>query len=149
MQIICWKKLKLFPAWCCPALLPNHWPELSQTRAPYIQIKAKPAAGLTPGQSKFGSFPLLPLNYQYPKDQNGNYMFPLAQINFRELPPLPGYPRTGYLQFYIAADETYGYRFDNHPNDCQNTFLLKSRKLKISRQISVSWNPSWDPRIFR
>jgi uncharacterized protein YwqG len=117
------EKIEVVPGLVLPRAFANHWPELSQTRAPYIQIKATPSAELTFGQSKFGSFPLLPLNYPYPKDQNGNFMFPLAQINFRELPPLPGFPRTGYLQFYIAADETYGYRFDNHPNDCKILFF--------------------------
>lgn len=42
-------------------------------------------------------------------------MYPLAQINFSEVPPLPGYPGSGYLQFYISADdEMYGLDFDDH-----------------------------------
>lgn len=42
-------------------------------------------------------------------------MIPLAQINFRECPPLEGFPTSGYLQFYIAKDETdlFGLNFDD------------------------------------
>ena len=117
------EKIEVVPGLILPRAFANHWPELSQTRTPFIQIKASPVAELTPGQSKFGSFPKLPLNFPYPKNQMGEYMFPLAQINFRELPPMPGYPRTGYLQFYISSDDTYGYRFDNHPNDFRVLFF--------------------------
>ncbi|WP_158643805.1 YwqG family protein [Pseudobacter ginsenosidimutans] len=117
------EKIEVVPGLVLPRAFANHWPELSQSKTSFIQIKTTPAAALTPGQSKFGSYPKLPLNFSYPRDQHGEYMFPLAQINFRELPPMPGYPRTGFLQFYISADDTYGYRFDNRPNDFRILFF--------------------------
>ena len=117
------EKIEVIPNLVLPRAFANHWPSLSQTGTPFIQIKAAPADELAPAQSKFGSYPILPLGFPYPVNQHGEYMFPLAQINFRELPPLPGYPRTGYLQFYISADDTYGYRFDNRPNDFRILFF--------------------------
>ncbi|WP_127132941.1 YwqG family protein [Pseudoflavitalea rhizosphaerae] len=120
------EKIEVVPGLVLPRAFANYWPELSQSGTPFIQIKATPAAELAPGQSKFGSFPILPLNFSYPKNQQGEYLYPLAQINFRELPPMPGYPRTGYLQFYISADDTFGYRFDNHPNDFKILFFEES-----------------------
>src|SRR5579871_378296 len=41
-------------------------------------------------------------------------MFPLAQINFKEVPALDDYPDSGYLQFYISAfDDIYGLDFND------------------------------------
>ncbi len=35
-------------------------------------------------------------------------MWPLAQLNFAELPHLDGFPDRGILQFFITADDMYG-----------------------------------------
>lgn len=118
------EKIEVVPGLVLPRAFANHWPELSQTKASFIKIHAVPTEdALLLEQSKFGSYPMLPKNVEYPRDQFGEYMFPLAQINFRELPPFPGYPRTGYLQFYIATDDAHGLRFDNYPNDFKVLFF--------------------------
>lgn len=117
------EKVEVIPGLILPRAFANHWPELSQTKTSFIKINATPSVQLTLKQSKFGGFPMLPAGMDYPKDQLGGFMFPLAQINFRELPPLPGYPVTGYLQFYIASDDTHGLRFDNNPSDFKVLFF--------------------------
>lgn len=39
-------------------------------------------------------------------------MFLLAQLNFNEIPPLPGFPTKGILQFFIDNDDVYGMDFE-------------------------------------
>ena len=42
---------------------------------------------------------------------NGEYLYLLAQINFKQTPRLQGFPDRGILQFYILPDDTYGMKF--------------------------------------
>ena len=78
---------------------------------------------LTAQQSSFGYYPCLRKDFPYPVDADGKYMYPLAQINCNELPPLENYPRSGYLQFYIATNDVYGINFDD-PHDQVNFRVL-------------------------
>lgn len=92
----------------------EHWPLINKTGLSCISITARPASKLRLEQSKFGSYPYLPAGFEYPKDSSGEFMFPLAQINCKELPPLAGYPNSGFLQFYISGtDELMGLDFDD------------------------------------
>ncbi|OKJ95637.1 hypothetical protein AMK34_21720 [Amycolatopsis sp. CB00013] len=44
---------------------------------------------------------------------NGVPMFSVVQINFAEVGPLPGFPTTGVLQWFVGADsESFGRTFD-------------------------------------
>ncbi len=79
----------------------------------YIAINAEVADNIDVKQSSFGGHPCLPKGYAYPTDKDGKLMFPLAQINFAELPVLPGLPQFGYLQFYISNNDLYGLDFSN------------------------------------
>jgi len=65
-------------------------------------IKATATEDVSLHQSSFGYYPCIPKEFDYPKGENGNYLYPLAQINFSEFPNIQGYPTSGYLQFYIA-----------------------------------------------
>jgi uncharacterized protein YwqG len=94
-----------------PPVLHPYWDQLAKTASTYIRITAKPNKNLGLSQSSFGSIPLLPKGYAYPKDSKGDPMFPLAQINLAEMPPLEGYPQKGLLQFYIADNDVYGLAF--------------------------------------
>jgi uncharacterized protein YwqG len=97
-----------------PRALEGCWPDINKSRMNCISITASPENDLSLEQSKFGHYPCMPAGFEYPKDAEGRYMFLLAQINFSEMPPLEGYPTSGYLQFYIAAfDDVYGLDFDN------------------------------------
>jgi uncharacterized protein YwqG len=88
---------------------------IAATKRDFISIKANPSKSVPLYKSSFGSYPFMPKDVAYPKDAAGNYMFPLAQINFSEIPPLENYPASGFLQIYITAndeDYLYGVNFD-------------------------------------
>jgi uncharacterized protein YwqG len=94
------------------------WPALEASRLDYVAIEAVPVESMKLEQSKFGHYPKIPAGFDYPVDNTGHFMYPLAQINFNEIPPLPGYPATGLLQFYISVhDETYGLDFTGSLGD--------------------------------
>lgn len=77
--------------------------------------------------SKLGGTPYLPLGFEYPRikhrDETDMPMKLLAQLNFSELPFLPGLPRKGILQFFIdplddhlyGLDSQRGYHVVYHP----------------------------------
>lgn len=54
--------------------------------------------------SKLLGVPYMPKGFEYPRDPDGRPLKLLAQINFADVPPLPDYPDTGILQFYISDD---------------------------------------------
>lgn len=86
------------------------------TANPCIKIKATPGkTALT--ESKFGGTPWLPEGFPYPHTTHTNgRQIPLkllAQLNFANIPPLPGFPEKGILQFYIDGSEPlFGADFD-------------------------------------
>jgi len=63
--------------------------------------------------SKMGGYPYLPKRIPYPLDFMGNPMILLAQLNFSDIPNIPGYPIKGLLQFYISTNDVYGLNFEN------------------------------------
>ena len=58
--------------------------------------------------SKLLGTPYMPKGFDYPRDPAGRPLRLLAQINFADVPPLPDYPDSGILQFYISDDEEFG-----------------------------------------
>jgi uncharacterized protein YwqG len=96
-----------------PELLESERKTIESTLQPYIAIEPERVAETTWTQSKFGGFPYLPQDVEYPKTPDGDRLFLLAQINFAEVPPLKNFPTQGILQFYIASDDLYGMDFDN------------------------------------
>lgn len=108
------KLVEVFPGFQLPNALNEYSYEIEKTKCSFISIEAMPVEDLTLEESKFGHYPMLPLDFDYPKDSQGQYMYPLAQINFNDLPSLSSYPSTGYLQFYISGyDDAFGLNFDN------------------------------------
>lgn len=83
------------------------------TVKPYVEIQAHPTRAATVWQSKLAGFPYLPKGFDYPKTPEGDYLYLLAQINFREVPRLEGFPEKGILQFYIAGDDLYGCNYED------------------------------------
>ena len=83
------------------------------TATPFIKIKAKKAKKLPLTASKFGGVPYWQPEMPYPVDKNGEKLALLAQIDLAELPPLPDFPTTGLLQFFISNDDVAGLDFDN------------------------------------
>lgn len=116
------QKVTVAPGIELPKALAEYWPAIEKTKRPFVEINAIPGLPSTTRQSSFGYFPALPLGFPYPKDFFGNWMYPLAQINFSEVPALPNFPATGYLQFYISAPDNYGLDFYDPKN--QETFRV-------------------------
>lgn len=90
--------------------------EIVKTLSPYSlkTVKITPSAKAPSHiwSSKFSGKPYWPKGKPYPKTHEGDDLFLLAQINFEEVPALAGFPETGLLQFFIAADDVYGMEFD-------------------------------------
>ena len=85
---------------------------IEATIKPYIKIELTDNNNPTWWQSKFGGLPYMPKDFEYPKSNDGEYIYLLAQINFTEVLNLEGLPEKGILQFYLAADEElYGLDF--------------------------------------
>ncbi|WP_139490814.1 YwqG family protein [Brevibacillus dissolubilis] len=98
-----------------PALQPYR-ETLEKTVRPSIHITAR-RGNPSLFQSKFGGYPYLPRNAEHPKDEHGEPMMLLAQLNFEELPRLDYLPAKGILQFFIAyGDDVYGLDFDDQTN---------------------------------
>lgn len=111
------EKVEVAPGLAIPRAFANHWDELQRGSCQAIAITATPSDDLTLEQSKFAYYPYMPTGFDYPKDAAGEFMYPLAQINFSEIPPLPGYPTSGYLQFYISAfDDIHGFDYGDSQN---------------------------------
>ena len=114
--------VEVVPGVMLPKALAAHWNEIEKTKLPYIAINATPGDPRDVRESSFGYYPCLPKDFAYPTDAQGAFMYPLAQINCNHLPALDNYPRSGYLQFYIAANDVYGINFDNQQE--QSSFKI-------------------------
>ncbi len=110
------------PNFILPKAFADKWDEIEKSAIDYIEIKAFPSNDIKQTESSFGAVPFIPMNFDYPKDENGDPMLPLAQLNFAQIPSLKDYPIKGILQFYIANTDCYGLDFDNPFN--QNSFRV-------------------------
>ena len=117
-------------------LLP-YWPTIESSKLEYVKIEVVPNKHLRIMQSKFAGAMYLPKGLTYPVDYRGKYMFPLAQINFSEVPHLAGYPEKGILQFYLSDDDIYGMDFENQMN--QKFFLWKSHFQDIVKLLFLRY----------
>jgi uncharacterized protein YwqG len=105
-------------------LIADNWTSIESTKLNYASIEATAVEYMKIDQSKFGHYPKIPNGFDYPKDSAGNYMYPLAQINFKEMPILPGFPTSGFLQIYINAyDDCFGLQFEES-NQVQKGFRV-------------------------
>jgi len=68
---------------------------------PTAEIILEPCGNLTLSQSKIGGLPYLPPDAEYPRNPYRQPLTLLAQINFAEMPPLPDFPTSGILQWFI------------------------------------------------
>jgi uncharacterized protein YwqG len=107
-----------------PRAFALHWKEIQKPKTSFIKVTTAPFKGPHFGQSSFGAFPLLPIDFPYPMDSSGNPLFPLAQINCKDLPALAGYPHFGHLQFYISgSDDLYGLNLDDQLSQADSRIL--------------------------
>lgn len=95
------------------AFLAPHRERLEATRRPTMRIALEPLPGDALTTSKVGGRAWWPADEPPPRGPDGRPLALLAQIAFAELPePLPGYPREGLLQLFVADDDLYGAAFD-------------------------------------
>ncbi|QDP96315.1 DUF1963 domain-containing protein [Microlunatus elymi] len=100
-----------------PAVGPALTDELERVLTPVM----RPCAGIalagaaeSPIHSFLTGHPYLPAGTTWPEGAAGPQIF-VGQINFAEVASvgaLPGFPRTGLLQWFVDADDTYGLTFD-------------------------------------
>jgi uncharacterized protein YwqG len=120
-----------------PSFLSEFKSEIEKYRLEAVIINATPLTGgeVTDIQeSKFLGKPYLPIGFEYPKSKDGNPMILLAQINFRDIPPIEHYPTSGILQLYVSPFDWYDmedYRIVYHQNIESNyqidfSFLMDS-----------------------
>lgn len=83
-----------------------------------IESLVRPFAAMTPAgqptratQSCVGGCPFLPEGAPWPTYDGDRLSF-LAQVDFAEVPPLPGFPRAGLLQWFVARTGSYGMTYD-------------------------------------
>lgn len=89
---------------------------------PVDSVRLKPSRDKTTVfGSKMGGVPYFPKSMKYPTvvggDCDGEPLRFLAQLNFEELPKLPGFPTEGILQFFAGygggQDDVYGLNFED------------------------------------
>ncbi|MFZ9395127.1 MAG: YwqG family protein [Erythrobacter sp.] len=87
------------------------WQDANQLPALELAPAGDPAR--TPGGSRIGGPVWLPEGESWPLDAAGKRLTFLAQIDFAAMPPLPDYPTSGVLQFFIGRDDLYGANFED------------------------------------
>lgn len=106
-----------------PEFIQQYKAQVLATKKSVIALNLSPAEKLALWQSKVGGEPYLPLNADYPHNEEGRALVLLAQINFAELPENDVYPSTGILQFFIdVEDDLWGLNFEEPQN--QNNFRV-------------------------
>lgn len=113
-----------------PRVLADRIDEMKKFARRTVSIKALPSQELSLTQSKFGHYSCLPSSFEYPRDSAGNYLYPLAQINFSEVPHLENFPTSGFLQFYIAADDVFGLSFEKDVPSEFKVFFFEESELQ-------------------
>jgi uncharacterized protein YwqG len=80
---------------------------------PRLRELAEPCARIVlggdpgPTDSYLAGYPYLPEGATWPHHGDQPMAF-LGQVNFAQVPELPGFPRSGLLQWFVPADDTYG-----------------------------------------
>ena len=96
-----------------------------------FRAMVRPAVGLTFNQgeavrddphSSIGGRPSLVPGEDWPVDGEGRPMLFLAQINYADMPSIPGYPNEGLLSVFVADDGQSGCDF---PSRNQSGFLTR------------------------
>lgn len=91
-----------------PGELSPYVPKILSTRRAKVDIAIEKNQAPLPWQSLIGGTPYLLKVEDYPRNSAGDPLFFLAQINFSEVPCLPGLPSKGLLQFYIEDGDLWG-----------------------------------------
>lgn len=94
-----------------------------------------------PETSHVGGPVYLPQNISYPLDTDGNPMLFIIQINFAEIPNIPGYPKEGVFQLFVQADEMLGINSAEHGTRNRQVFFWKNTEKLKSRHDPIKVHP--------
>jgi uncharacterized protein YwqG len=134
------EKVEVEPGLWVPRVFALNWRDVHQPKSSFIEVKATLSKRPRFGQSGFGVFPLLPVDFPYPLDSSGNPLVPLAQINCKELPLLRDFPNTGYLQFYISGTgDLYGLNLDDRLSQADSRVLYFEDSEVVRRQTDFAF----------
>ena len=98
--------------WDLPDELEPHRDAIAATERPIVAIASVEAGPEKPQSSQLGGLAWWPARLPYPTAADGHTpLHLLLQLNLAELPDIGLLPRAGLLQFFIAADSTYGCDF--------------------------------------
>ncbi len=108
-------------------------PWVDRLAGPCARIDLGPPAG-SRATSLLGGTPYLPVGTPWPAVDGEPAQF-VCQVDFAEVPPLPGFPAAGLLQWFVPADE----RFDDDDDD---DGLVPATACRWFAQAAA---PSWEP----
>lgn len=109
---------------------------------PVDSVRLKPSRDKTTVfDSKLGGVPYYPKNMKYPTvsggEHNGKPLYFLAQLNFGELPKLPGFPTEGILQFFAGCEDELAYGMNFKDGQCQDTWRVVYHEKIITDQSKL------------
>jgi uncharacterized protein YwqG len=122
-------------------MFPYQMPELPPVLAPFaeiIRLHWKPflkivraEEGGRPWQSRLGGqIPYWPADFTYPRNPDDEPLLFLLQLNFADMPPLPGFPTQGLLQLFVDWGQGQFLHYESkamghyHPDLCTDPELL-------------------------
>jgi len=125
---------------------------VDESMVDYLKLTPTPLEA-KPWSSKVGGRPYVLGGCRSPRGKGvfaGQRLHLLAQLNFDELPTLPGMPTTGLLQFFVAADERFSHVYGADPvrptSDDGFRVVYHPRIVKdASLLTAVAPDPSADP----
>jgi uncharacterized protein YwqG len=82
---------------------------------PAAELLPAPERPVAAGGTRIGGPVWLRDGEAWPTGADGAPLEFVAQVDFAELPPLPDFPATGVLQFFVGRDDLFGAEFDDPP----------------------------------
>ncbi|MFJ7734983.1 YwqG family protein [Lysinibacillus sp. NPDC097287] len=91
--------------------------QIMKSSKSFIALNVEKSGELPLTASKSGGYGYFPKSKAFPTNSDGQPLYLLAQLNFSELPPLPSYPTSGILAFYVDLyDDLIGMDLENYKN---------------------------------
>lgn len=118
----------------------HQWEELlEKAKLPSVKVELLDSIPSSIISSKVGGKPFWPVDMDYPIDDRGKPMIFLAQINFAEIEqPLPDFPTTGLLQFFISNNELWGLDLTSRTVDERMKNASKGHRVVYHKSPNVS-----------
>lgn len=91
-----------------PSILEPMRPALEATRAPLARVLVNAAAPQGRASSQLGGWPWWPEGTAWPTAPDGAPLYPLAQLHLEDVPPMPGLPPRGLVQFFVDDTSSFG-----------------------------------------